>query len=150
LKPSDHRVVALLSDDEFDLAAAVERTIQILSSNPKGFFLMVESNAHGGDAKRNLERLVALDKIIRRTAQARRNDTLILFAADHSHDQRLRGGLRGENILPEMGVEGGAHTGEEVLVAAVGPGTEQVRVFFPNTHLFHVMMNAFGWKAGGK
>ena len=146
-EPSDHRVAALFSDDEFDLSVAVEQAIRILSRNAQGFFLMVESNTHGGDAKRNLERLVAVDKIIRQTAEARRNDTLILFTADHSHDQRLRQGLRGDDIIPHIRVDGGAHTGEEVLVAAEGPGADQVKGIFPNTRLFQIMMNAFGWKA---
>jgi alkaline phosphatase len=150
LKSSDQRVVALVNDEDFDLGAVVEQAIRILSRNRKGFFLMVESNTHGGDPKRNLERLVAFDKIIRRTAEAHRKDTLILFTADHSHDQRLRQGRRGEDILPHMRVDGGAHTGEEVLAAAEGPGSERVKGIFPNTHLFEVMMKAFRWKAGDK
>lgn len=150
LKPSDQRVVALFNDENFDLGAAVDHAIRILSRNRKGFFLMVESNTHGGDPKRNLERLVAFDKLIRRTAEAHRKNTLILFTADHAHDQRLVRGVRGEDILPHMRVEGGDHTGEEVLAAAEGPGSDQVEGIFPNTHLFQVMMKAFGWKAGGK
>ena len=38
------------------------------------------------------------------------------------------------------------HTGEEVVVAAQGPGAEAVHGFFPNTQLFHIMMAAYGWK----
>jgi alkaline phosphatase len=150
LKPSDRRVVALFEDADFDLAAAVDHAIRVLSRNPKGFFLMVESNTHGGDPKRNLERLVAFDKIIRKTAEGRRRDTLVIFTADHSHDQRLRQGRRGEDILPHMRVDGGAHTGEEVLAAAEGPSSEQVKGLFPNTRLFNVMMTAFGWKSSGR
>lgn len=149
LKPTDRRVVALFDDEEFDQAVAVDHAIRILSRNPKGFFLMVESNCHGGNVKHNLDRLATLDKLIRRTADAHRKDTLILFTADHSHDQRLRGGLRGEDILANMRVDGGAHTGEEVLAAAEGPGSEEVKGLFPNTRLFQVMMKAFGWKASG-
>lgn len=148
LKPSDRRVVALFRDEDFDLAAAVDHAVRILSRNPKGFFLMVESNCHGGNVQRNLDRLVAFDKVIRRTAEAHRKDTLIVFTADHSHDQRLRQGRRGEDILAHMRVDGGAHTGEEVLAAAEGPGSEQVAGLFPNTQLFRFMMNAFGWKVG--
>jgi alkaline phosphatase len=150
LKPSDDRVVALFNDDDFDLSAAVGHAIRILSRNPRGFFLMVESNTHGGDPKRNLDRMVAFDNIIHRTAEAHRYDTLILFTADHAHDQRLVRGLRGEDILPHIRVEGGAHTGEEVLASAEGPGSEAVKGLFPNTRLFHVMMNAFGWTPGDK
>ena len=37
------------------------------------------------------------------------------------------------------------HTGEEVVVAARGPGAERVRGFFQNTYLFQIMMAAYGW-----
>ncbi|WP_427791607.1 hypothetical protein [Brevundimonas diminuta] len=37
------------------------------------------------------------------------------------------------------------HTAEEVPALAVGAGAEQVRGYFPNTHLFKVMMDALGW-----
>jgi alkaline phosphatase len=43
-----------------------------------------------------------------------------------------------------MKVEG-SHTGEEVLVAAEGPGADQVRGYMLNTDLFGVMMRAYGW-----
>ncbi len=39
-----------------------------------------------------------------------------------------------------------AHTGEEVLVAAQGPGAERVRGYLANTDLFGIMMDALGWK----
>lgn len=39
------------------------------------------------------------------------------------------------------------HTGEEVIVAASGPGAEKVRGFLPNTRLFEIMLSAFGWGA---
>jgi len=39
------RVVVLLPGD-FDLEAGVRRAIDLLSRNPKGFFLMVESDLH--------------------------------------------------------------------------------------------------------
>jgi alkaline phosphatase len=42
-------------------------------------------------------------------------------------------------------VENG-HTGEQVLVAAQGPGAERVRGFIQNTDLFRIMMAAWGWK----
>ena len=37
------------------------------------------------------------------------------------------------------------HTAEEVPALAIGAGAERVRGYFPNTHLFDVMMKAFGW-----
>jgi len=89
--------------------------------------------------------------------------TLLLFTADHSFELRSVGGKRGEPILngfeewqkthpardpiaiPALRV-GHSHTGEEVLAAAQGPGSSQVRGFLSNTQLFQVMMNAYGWK----
>ena len=75
-----------------------------------------------------------------------------MFSADHSFDLRLRSGKKGESPLahpeaaePSIRTED-SHTGEEVVVAARGPGAERVRGFFPNTYLFQIMMAAYGWE----
>ena len=39
------------------------------------------------------------------------------------------------------------HTGEPVMIAAMGPGADRVRGYMLNTDIFKVMMQAFGWKA---
>ncbi|MGH9339483.1 MAG: alkaline phosphatase [Acidobacteriota bacterium] len=39
----------------------------------------------------------------------------------------------------------GSHTAEEVLVTAQGPGAQKVKGMFPNTRLFHIMKEAYGW-----
>jgi len=149
------RVVALFDSAEYDPGAAVARAIDILSRNRKGFFLMVEWDAHTDNVRRGLDRLAALDRVIEYVAQRMGTDTLILFAADHSFDLRVRGGRRGEPLLPPAGTNGPAsknvrtengHTGEEVAVTAQGPGAERVRGFIPNTELFHIMLAAYGWK----
>ncbi|MGH9674730.1 MAG: alkaline phosphatase [Bryobacteraceae bacterium] len=140
------RVISLF-DGEFDLSAAVDHAIRILSRNPKGFFLMVESNNHSKDVKQTLDRTVAMDKIIRRIAEAFRKDSLILFTADHSYDLRLPRGAKGTDILPLVKVDG-SHSAEEVLVAATGPGSDKVRGIIPNTRIFHIMMEAYGWQPG--
>ena len=38
------------------------------------------------------------------------------------------------------------HTGEEVVVAAQGPGARRVHGFISNTDLFRIMISAYGWK----
>ncbi len=157
-QPATRRAIVLLPSDEFDLPAAVRRTIEVLSRNPKGYFLMVECDLHTDRLKRGLERTLLLDRIIEETARRAGPDTLILFTADHSFDTRIKGGRKGDPLLPPesdgsqappakpaIRVDDG-HTGEEVLVAAQGPGAERVRGFFPNTHLFHIMMAAYGWQ----
>lgn len=45
---------------------------------------------------------------------------------------------------PNVRVENG-HTGEQVLVAARGPGAARVRGFIDNTDVFRIMMAAYGW-----
>ena len=158
LRPDARRVVALLESGKFDLASALEKTIQILSRNPKGFFLMVEWDAHTDKLLEGLNNAVELDRAIRTTAQRMKTaDTLILFTADHSFDLRVRGGRRGEPLVAAPAGDGsaspaagpvkvdGGHTGEEVVAAAQGPGAQRVRGFLANTDLFHIMMAAYGW-----
>jgi alkaline phosphatase len=143
LDPKPLRVVALF-DGEFDLAAAVDHAVQILSRNPRGFFLMVESNNHSRNVKQTLDRTVTFDRIIRKVAGQFKRNSLILFTADHSYDLRLPRGPRGADIVPLVKVDG-SHSAEEVLVTAEGPGASAVRGIFPNTRIFHIMMDAYGW-----
>jgi alkaline phosphatase len=99
-----------------------------------------------------LRRTVELDGIIERTAKSvPEKDTLVIYSADHSYDLRVRAGKKGESLLanpdapkPALRRDKG-HSGEEVVVAARGPGAERVRGFFPNTYLFHVMIAGYGW-----
>ncbi len=160
----ERRAAVLLNSSDFDLAKATELAIDMLSRNPRGFFLMVESDCHTDDLLQGLRRTVDLDKLIRRTA-GRMNDeeTLVIFAADHSYDFRIHDGDAGEPLISESeaaSLDADAdsvqlrnvrrdddHTGEEVVVAAQGPGAERVRGFFLNTDLFDIMMAAYGWVA---
>ncbi len=155
------RAVVLLDSGEFDKMDAVAAAIRILSRNKKGYFLMVEADTHAFPIRRGLERLIGLDKVIEKVSQLVRSDTLLLFTADHSFDLRIRGGKPGTPILdgleaaeaespkgpiriPALRMDNG-HAGEEVVVAAQGPGAQRVRGYMANTDLFRVMMDAYGW-----
>lgn len=167
----DFERALVIASQPVDLAEAARKTIRALSRNKKGYFLMIESDAHTDDPAAGLGRLVAFDKLIRELAATAGDDTLFLFTADHSFDLRIVGGGPGEPLLagldewkqkraaalkanpkeprqpvwlPSLRVEG-RHTGEEVIVAARGPGAERVKGFLANTDLFHIMMAAFGW-----
>jgi alkaline phosphatase len=149
---SQTRAVAVV-DGRFELAPVMQKTIDILRKNKKGYILMVEWDAHIGvkDPKVGLDRVVEFDKAIRQTAERRDSkDTLLLFTADHSLDLRLVGGRRGENLLAAQKALkiDGSHSGEEVLVAAQGPGATRVRGYMDNTDLFGIMMSALGWRGG--
>lgn len=163
--PDATRAVVLLDSSDFNPEAAIELAIRALSQNPRGYFLMVEWDTHTDNVRRGLDRMVALDRAMQSTSRMVGPDTLLLFTADHSFDLRLRGGKTSDVLLdgleeaeklavaekrnavrlPTLRMEDG-HTGEEVLVAAQGPGAERVRGYLANTDLFHIMMNAFGWQ----
>ena len=157
VRPDIARAVALTDASDYDLSATVANAIGALSRNPKGYFLMVEWDLHTDDVKQGLDRTLVIDRVIRETAEKAGPRTLVIFAADHSFDIRLRGGGKGRPLLPEP-ASGSAppaspplrmddgHTGEEVVVAAQGPGASRVRGFIANTDLFQIMMAAYGWK----
>jgi alkaline phosphatase len=159
LRPDTTRAIGLTDASDYDLSAVVANAIAALSRNPKGYFLMVEWDLHTDDVKAGLDRTLVFDKVIRETAERAGPRTLVIFAADHSFDIRVRDGGPGRPLLPEP-VPGTAppanppirmddgHTGEEVVVAAQGPGARRVRGFIANTDLFRIMMAAYGWKEG--
>ena len=165
MAPDASRAIVMFDSGEFDLQTAVDRTIPILSRNPRGYFLMVEWDVHTDRIRRGLDRMVTFDRVIERIARTVGPDTLLLFTADHSFDLRLRGGTLDQPLLeglekaeaeapkgplriPALRMDNG-HTGEEVLAAAQGPGAERVRGYMANTDLFKVMMAAYGWETSG-
>ena len=156
VRPDTSRAVGLTDATDFDLSVVVANTVAALSRNPKGYFLMVEWDLHTDEVKRGLDRTLVIDRVIRETVQKAGPRTLVVFAADHSFDIRVRGGGRGRALLPESTSGGTAptsppirmddgHTGEEVVVAAQGPGARRVHGFIGNTDLFRIMMAAYGW-----
>ncbi len=151
--------------DAVDVRAATLRALDILQPSPTGYFLVVEWDAHTDDPRQGLQNVVDFDKLIAEV-QSRVDpaDTLLLFTADHSFGLQVDGGRRGEPLLEGYeawksagGQEGmvrlknllvnDSHTAEEVPVLAVGPGAEAVRGYLPNTRLFGIMMDAWGWTA---
>ena len=157
------RALVVMDNAVFDLQRAITLTLGVLARNPRGYFLMVEWDSHTDNVRRGLDRMIQLDQAIERTATAAGAETLVLFTADHSFDIRLRGGDNRQLVLAGLDqaedqarVEGrsdvrtrairmeNSHTGEEVLVAAQGPGSERVRGYLANTDLFSIMMEALG------
>ena len=163
LDPAATRALVIMDNAAFDLQRAITAALGILSRNPRGYFLMVEWDSHTDNVRRGLDRMVQLDQAMERTATAVGAETLVLFTADHSFDIRVRGGDNRQPLLAGLDqaedqarVEGrtdartravrmeNSHTGEEVLVAAQGPGSERVRGYLANTDLFFIMMDALG------
>ena len=156
----DTKRAAILRDEDFAAIPAVESAIVSLSQNRKGYFLMVEWDMHTDDPRKGLRHAVEMDDLVRHVSKIAGDDTLILFVADHSFGLRMRGGSRATPLAAQYsgGDAAGApegketpitvedtHTGEEVVAAASGPGSENVHGFLPNTRLFEIMMRALGW-----
>jgi len=93
-----------------------------------------------------------MDNVVREVADAHKQDTLILWTADHSYDLHIKGeGLTetlkkndGKKITAAVSLED-EHTAEEVPVLAIGPGSDRVHGFISNTDVFHILMAAPGW-----
>jgi len=115
--------------------------------------------------RKGLQNVVDFDRLIQAVeGRVDLDDTLLLFTADHSFGVQVDGGRRGEALLEGYDAWKAAqgdedlvrlkhvlinrtHTAEEVPALAIGAGAERVRGYFPNTHLFDVMMAAWGWDA---
>jgi alkaline phosphatase len=154
------RAVAIYDGEDFSPEPVIRNVIEILSRNPKGYFLMVEWDMHTKDVKKGLDRVMVMDSLIRKVVTEATADTLILYAADHSFDLRLRGGKRDRPLSDQVSVAAGDkssvtkpairvdddHTGEEILVTGHGPGAERLQGFISNTEIFKIMMAAYGWE----
>lgn len=152
--------------DALDVRAATLRALDILQRSPTGYLLVVEWDAHTDDPREGLQNVVDFDRLIAEVqSRVDLKDTLLLFTADHSFGLQVDDGTRGQPLLEgyddwkaTAGDEedvvrlknvmvNATHTAEEVPALAIGAGAERVRGYFPNTHLFHVMMDAWGWMA---
>jgi alkaline phosphatase len=149
------RVIALLDDENFDFGEAVHQAVMRLSKNPKGFLLIAHSDCHTGKTRTSLQRVIDLDKAVAASADPLKDNTLILFTADHSYDLRIKGENLTETakssdhrkIVSAVSLED-EHTAEEVPVLAAGPGSDSVHGYISNTDVFHIMMSAFAWDHG--
>lgn len=146
------KVVMLDDETDMPIRPTVMDAIARLSHNPKGFVLVVFSDCHTGKTASSLRRIVELDNVVREVADAHKQDTLILWTADHSYDLHIKGeGLTetlkkndGKKITAAVSLED-EHTAEEVPVLAIGPGSDRVHGFISNTDVFHILMAAPGW-----
>ena len=98
-----------------DLTDQVRTALQVLSRNPNGFVLMVESGLidkfeHPLDWERAAMDTIMLDNAVKVAKDwvGKRNDTLILVVADHSHSYSITGvvddSLKGDEMRDKVGV----------------------------------------------
>ncbi|MGB9110000.1 MAG: alkaline phosphatase, partial [Telluria sp.] len=128
------------------LAEMAEKSIALLSKNPRGFFLMVEGGKidhalHDSNAKNALEETIDFDNAVQATLERMRQldpgleHTLIVVTADHDHTMVMNGyPKRGNPILgivrdvatgqPARDADGKTYT---TLVYGGGPNRQDVR-----------------------
>jgi alkaline phosphatase len=94
------------TNGEPSLSEMTAKSIDILSNNKKGFFLMIEGGRidhahHEGNAYRALTETIEFSNAIRTATQkVNLDETLIIVTADHSHTFNMGGyPIRGNNIL---------------------------------------------------
>jgi alkaline phosphatase len=158
---------------EPSLNEMTEKTLAILSKNPKGFFLMVEGGRidHAGH-ERNLSKMVAdtlaFDEAVKTALNfaSQNNDTLVIVTADHECGGLV---LQPENLAEYEGgvidpifasgtartpgprydfiteMDEATHTAVDVPIMASGPGSEKVsQGKLDNTQIFEIMKGALG------
>ncbi|NIX77533.1 alkaline phosphatase [Microvirga terricola] len=84
--------------DQPDLVEQTKAALDVLSKNPNGFMLMVESAridkyAHSLDAERTIYDTIMLDNAVKAAKDfvANRDDTLIIVVGDHAHPVSIIG-----------------------------------------------------------
>jgi alkaline phosphatase len=153
----NRKFVGIYSDSHLDYAAnrkptqptlaeMTAKSIELLSKNPNGFFLMVEGGKidhalHDSNAKNALEEVVDFDNAIQAALERMRQrdpgleHTLIVVTADHDHTMVMNGyPKRGNPILgivrdyatgqPAIDADGKTYT---TLVYGGGPNRQEVR-----------------------
>ncbi|MDR0217148.1 MAG: alkaline phosphatase [Comamonas sp.] len=106
--------------NEPSLTEMTTKALDVLSRNPKGFFLMVEGGRidhalHGSNAKRALEDTLAFDQAIAGTlAYMEKKDpglknTLVVVTADHDHNLVFNGYAKQGNPILGKVVDGSGH-----------------------------------------
>lgn len=123
-----------LGQDVPSLAEMTTKAIDLLATNPKGYFLLVEGGkidmaSHLNNAKRTLTEAAEFSKAVRAALdKVDLKDTLVIVTADHSHGLVISGyaarnapilGLAGNEGEPIVAGDGKAYS---VLSFATGPG----------------------------
>ncbi|GGG09447.1 alkaline phosphatase [Paenibacillus aceti] len=160
-------------DPVVSLPEMTQKALDTLSTNKKGFFLMVEEEgtdefAHENNAKMTIKSGQELDKAVKLAKDfAKKNpDTLVLVLADHE-----TGGLAiepiddkdesGDGISQEDGPFAIAkskdkfvvdwttsgHTAVDIPLTAIGKNAELFTGSYENTEVFSKLMQALGLKA---
>ena len=152
----DRKILALLgrehlpkaSDRDYSLSDLLNKSIDILSKNDKGFFLMVEGSqidwgGHANDIGYVVDEMLDFDKAIGSAMKfvSKNEDSILIVTADHE-----TGGLVVKGGVPNKGlVKGvfttGYHTPVMVPVFAFGKNAYKFGGIYENTEIFNKLMS---------
>jgi alkaline phosphatase len=143
--------LSILNGRDNWLPQAFSKTLQLLSANKQGFFIMTEGAQidHGGHAN-NLPyvatEVIDFDEVVGRAMQFAdsNGETLVIVTADHETGglSLLDGDYSKGNISGQFAT--GHHTAIPVPVFAYGPQSQLFRGVYENTAMFGKILKAFG------
>lgn len=158
---TDEKVFCLVNEEHLPkysdgrgdyLPSSVEFALQYLSSNKKGFFVMIEGSqidwgGHANDIEYIVDEMLDFDRAVGVAFDfADKNPgTLVIVTSDHE-----TGGLTQiakkypiDELKPEFSTKG--HSGSMVPVFTYGTGAEQFSGIFENTAIFDKICESYGW-----
>jgi alkaline phosphatase len=150
---SDTDLPPILKGRKDYLPLATEKSIDILSRNPRGFLLMVEGSqidwgGHNNDIDYTVTETVDFDKAVGKALQFAKKDkhTLVIVIADHETGglSLVGGNIKEGKINAKFST--GNHSGIPVIVYAYGPQSALFTGVHQNTEVFDLLMNALDLK----
>lgn len=131
------------------LSQATKKSLEILSKNENGFFLMVEGSQidwgnHSNNILYQTEEMLDFDRTIGEVLEFAASDreTLVIITADHeTGGLAISGGnLKKGLVFGDYTTNG--HTGVMVPVFAYGPSADLFRGIYENTDIYYKMIQA--------
>lgn len=153
-----------------NLADMTEKAIDLLKTNPNGFFLQVEGASidkqdHAANPCGQFGETVDLDEAVQIALEFARADgnTLVIVTADHAHSSQIVApDTKAPGLTQALNTKDGAvmaisygtaeadesqeHTGSQLRIAAYGPRAANVVGLTDQTDLFFTMRDAMGLK----
>lgn len=133
-----------------ELVKSTEVALNLLKSNKKGMFLMIEGSqidwgGHGNDTQYIIDEMIDFDNAIGNVLDFAKKDgnTLVIITADHETGgfSIIGGDMKTGQVEGKFTT--GNHTGVMIPVFAYGPGADKFSGIYENTDIFHKMINAF-------